>query len=761
MIENKIASNNKLGSDAIEAQIKEEFNQNKSIFVYTYPFNTASIKVPAVGDNPERILRFTDQGDKDKALLYKLVVAAYNYVFQDEFASLSSKGRFSRGSVTLVAWLNDAKISNRYSLFKEYEAHCFDMRNNHGGYSELRTTMTLFSYAEKNQWFQRSLTKDESHYLHSLRQTKISPHLNKKQISIASYFGGLDWLRRKDVGIGYQLYQMLASPKLVVSSLKLTVSIIISEFYKLKSTLRQFLKDSGLSHYEFLPPNFKDKTVFAKRVHLGLSIYELLRCYHESNHKPEYLRDSLELVLLSSVTNQANFERVRLALVSKEAMESLFISSKGVNKGQNSTQFADQTFRTDPSGNLLSLEALQQLADESQGLPVTAVERLMFSWLMASLTIQPSDIPKLTKNSFRLLKIGKRISHIECEYFKGRSRRIHNTRTLSTRKHEGKALLVYLKQHEDIDLRTHSGNSLTISSGEACLTGATYKLLNWFPIKSKLLSEHRQQGGTPAVFPKTLLALIENGIHTDNIIPTPKNIPISERKVLVANTETPCTKNLFGLQAIKNSAVYAFSDPYTLHYLVNYNSHTNKTEKLHYTQDNEEWINGAGRITRSVMLDLISNVFDLDCSSEMGADEKGKATVAFNNEFSAVIDNISSKSGEMISRLKVVTEQGKGNINEVGVLSLNERSDDEFAPIYVLDSPVTAFKVFNYLFEFKKNYKKLLSHNPDFFYQTVLPTVEWMEYVLIKLKKSSVKDGEELFLRMRDAGGSVSVFHSI
>ena len=145
----------------------------------------------------------------------------------------------------------------------------------------------------------------------------------------------------------------------------------------------------------------------------------------------------------------------------------------------------------------------------------------------------------------------------------------------------------------------------------------------------------------------------------------------------------------------------------------------------------------------------------------MGANEKDKAIVSFNNEFSAVTNNISYKTGEMISRLKVVTEQGKGNINEVGVLSLNEKAEDEFAPIYVLDSPVTAFKILNYLHEFKNNYKKLLNRNPDFLYQTGLPTVEWMEHVLVKLTNKSVIDGEELFERMHDAGVSISVFHSI
>lgn len=226
---------------------------------------------------------------------------------------------------------------------------------------------------------------------------------------------------------------------------------------------------------------------------------------------------------------------------------------------------------------------------------------------------------------------------------------------------------------------------------------------------------------------------------------------------MVIASSSPSPVHLFGLQLIKNSAVHAYSDPYTLHYLINRNSHSNQTEKSNYlNEQNEEWMNSSGRITRSVMLDLINNVYDL------GDDKDYRPLVQkFNQEFMAVSSGISYKAGDMLSRLKVITKQEHGKINEVGVLSYSNKIRAEFEPIYVLDSPVTVFKINNFLHEFKNNYRKLLCRNPDYLYQTVMPTVEWMELVLKKLSKSSIVEGEDIFKKMKENNVSVKVFHSI
>lgn len=116
----------------------------------------------------------------------------------------------------------------------------------------------------------------------------------------------------------------------------------------------------------------------------------------------------------------------------------------------------------------------------------------------------------------------------------------------------------------------------------------------------------------------------------------------------------------------------------------------------------------------------------------------------------------------MNARLRLVTGQTRGRINEVGVLALSDKNDDKpLSPIYVLDSPLTVLRMHNYLHEFKKHYRKLLTTNPDFLFKTVMPTVEWIESTLNKMSKKSQQIGREQFDEMIKNGVVMSVFHSL
>ncbi|MGR5469729.1 hypothetical protein ACPV51_21140, partial [Vibrio astriarenae] len=192
--------------------------------------------------------------------------------------------------------------------------------------------------------------------------------------------------------------------------------------------------------------------------------------------------------------------------------------------------------------------------------------------------------------------------------------------SLSTRTTEGKALLRYLEQHSDGRLPSHAGK-LKIGQGIQTLTGCLAQCLQLNSVKDAVERAHKKHGDLPQIIPLALVALIER-------------LPDEMR-----NDSGSAT--LFGLQAIKNSAVHAFSDPYKLHFLINRNSHSGITEKRHYLNaDNEQWINAAGRITREVMQDLINNVFDLNFA-DLNEDECQQTEQAFNDEFSAVTNTIS------------------------------------------------------------------------------------------------------------------------
>ena len=120
-----------------ESQIEKEFISKKTITYVRANLDASAIIVPKVDSYPERRLLFKDKTCKDKRLLYRLVVAAYNHCFVSEFSALTAKVTFTGAVSSFVDWLNEIEISNRYSILKDYEAYIFDMRDNHGGASEL------------------------------------------------------------------------------------------------------------------------------------------------------------------------------------------------------------------------------------------------------------------------------------------------------------------------------------------------------------------------------------------------------------------------------------------------------------------------------------------------------------------------------------------------------------------------------------------------------------------------------------------------
>lgn len=752
-----------LTSTEHETRIKKAHAQKQSIKMFRVSLNTTFLTFPKEFKMPARQLELTDTKNLIKATLYRAAVAAYNYAFFNETAAMHSREVVCRVIPDFVNWLNIKDVGNKYTLLKEYETDWFESRGNHGGPSPLmRLNTALFNYAYEESEFIQRLTIDDANFMKELSATKISVQSHKRHDSLASYFGAMPWLRDEEVGIGSDLYRVLASPKLTISSLKALVSTVILEFYEAKVSLREFLLSHPTlvenMHYVITKNKQGDLCTRGRKILMGQNIYSLFEAFHEFSSPSDTLSKAMSLLAVSSLTTMGMAYRQDLTK-SRTSLYQLFkYNQKNKEKsGELSPDCLNNYFSLSflDSSPMFSMPILVQLSNPDAPLPITEVEQLMFSWLMATLTVQPDDIKKLKIDDFRLMKIGQKVTDIECMYFKGRANRIHTTRSLTTRKIEGKALLLYLNQHQDRKLQLFEGlPPCNIPGGCSVMGNLTFAISLPF-MNTALQKAHQSLGDVPISIPKAISSLVLHGVSALN----PKGLT----KEAISKAKTFCKKEIFGLKAIKNSAVHANSDPYTLQYLINRNSHSNQTEKKHYlTQDNEEWINSSGRITRSVMFDLINNVFALDFSS--AKDEKTfKQEVAnFNFEFRSISHSISSKSEDMLARLQVVTEQQRGRISEVGVMSYSAKPLMQFAPIYILDSPVTVCKMRNYLYEFSNSYKKLLRQNPDYFYQTVLPTVEWMERVIsTKLSPESIKKGDALFENMKRSGMSMRVFHSI
>ncbi|ELA9840023.1 TPA: hypothetical protein JG821_002596 [Vibrio parahaemolyticus] len=744
-----------LSSAEIEKALSSEFKKKQPIASLELPFSVRSISIPKTDiGHAAYTLSMTDTEDSDKTIIYKAMIAAYNHAFFDKSAALSAKGNFSSSVKPFIAWLNTHNIENRYEILKLYETDRMDELDNHGGLSPLASLKTVLGYAIESESLRKELSSDEYAYLIELRKTKHTPNLNRSQKSIASYFGALDWLRRDDIGIGSDMYSALASPKLAVNSLSLTAATVILELKTYKDELQTLIRSIKPQLSPWLVIESKDKT-HVKRKAVGNIIYLMLSIYHKQDNPSNALKAALRTFILFNSSSLAAYSTISSALKSQEECDSLFLN-KVRDKAKVNANFTNFHFSSLLDDSLFSIEWIKRVLKDDSSKALTNVEGLMFAWLMASLTVQPYDIPKLRHSDFRLMKVGGRVVDIECEYFKGRAKVFHTTRSLSTRTPEGKALLTLLEQ-QDEGLPFFTKQVLVISNKINSLLGVFNALLQISDLSEKLEATHEKQQ-LPNLMPQAICALISHGIHSENVIENPVKITIEERRKLVAQSQSTCQRYIFGLQAIKNSAVHAFSDPYTLHYLINRNSHSNQTEKASYlTEENEEWMNSSGRITREVMLDLIQNVFNLNFDQD-----NEKQVAAFNSEFMAVTDLIAYKHEEMNARLRVVTGQEKGRVNEVGVMALSDQKENEaLSPIYVSDSPITVLKMYNYLHEFKKNYKKLLSHNPEHLFKTVIPTVEWLEDTLPKMSKASQRKGREQFDLMIKNGVVMSVFHSM
>lgn len=755
-------------SSQLTERIQSKFDRERCVTIMRREHNVTTLKVPKItGESlPERRLVFTDTQNETKALLYSVIVAAYNYAFTDRFAPKSAAGVLNANVSPFVDYLNKVEIENKYELFKNYEAHRFDEAVNHGGHSALTSLKTIFNYAFQDERFVAQLSSNDMQFLRHLRDTKKSPNVNKRQISLSSYFGELPWLRDEQDGVGADYYNLFASPKILVNSLKCLSSTLILEFYEAKCALKAFLK-ANKELVADIQNNFAEGkqakgTKSARRVirtnAVTKTLYAILLAYHERETPSPSLENAISL-LLCSMASSNSIDDVQEGLNGIEGFKKILCHVRNISGSDDdcSLDKGRLLFSASFQTPALSMDMLLSLVNDDD-LPITIVEKLMFMWLMACLTVQPSDIYKLTKTNFRMFKVDGRVTDIECEYFKGRANAVHTTRSLSLKKADGKALLVYLNQNPGESIDTYQGSLPALSPGSLAVTGALVNLINLPFMSEALHSTHQRFNNTPKIIPMALTSIVQNGVSTQKL-----GVFGDKGHELVEASDRGSKTSVFSLSAIKNSAVHAYSDPYTLHYLINRNSHTNKTEKENYLNaDNEAWINAAGRITRSVMQDLINNVFNLDFSDSK-EEERQKAEIAFNNEFKSVKNVISNKSEEMLSRMKVVTEQNNGVINEVGVLSQTAASRELFTPIYVLDSPSTVCKMYNYLHEFEENYRRLLSQNPHHLYQTAMPTAEWIQKVLAgeSLSDESKTQGKALYEKMRLAGVSMQVFHSL
>lgn len=741
--------------------------KNKKLALKEFQRNNDVIAIPYNPDATQFVLSngliitFKDVGSTFKKLIFKCLNFNHYKIYHTDEMFVSSSKTFNEKIPMFVSYLNNINIDagDNLKILKMYETYRVDLgvKSQSTGMKEVRS---LINKAIESTSFTKLLSESEIISLQIIAKTKVAPDHESEALTMTVWFSWHTWLRRDDIGIGAELYARLASPKALIKSFNITIEAGLLQIQNSKYALIEFFKEVDNSFNIF--PEIKtkeeygenkrpDQVTYSYKYYLSsqssIILNNLRELYHSTENKSEDLKIAMVIVVYS-LTKLWNH---------KDVIDKFFKNEVICNQ----VHFVGVTCSSG-SSPIFSPQILLSLYKHSKNpihtsCPVTSCEELFFSWIMASLRVQPNDIQKLRLSDFLFSrKVDGTIINFECIYFKGRAKDYHTTEIISGRSIQGKALINFFN---DRTLQMQRRNTLLVKKvptpqiGKRSLLAKYMNILNAQNFNEIAISEHNKQGVVYLFLP-ALLKVIENGFSFEQYKRQHK-IKLKEKSASVIEehkskwkkfNESFCKGDIFGLACIKNSSVHAKSDKFDPTKLLNLNSHTNDTEDRYYRNSgNEEWSNNCGRITRAVMQDIQSNLYQLSKTDKQ----------IFINEFINANDSIQAKKSEILSRIKMLTGQEEGQVtNEFGFgKRKNVMEGDLPDSIYLLDSPETVMKLKHYLWQAELHHQAILKQSPDFLFNTLLPTVEWIEDVFIKSRfsKASISKGEELFEQFKGA----------
>ncbi len=553
---------------------------------------------------------------------------------------------------------------------------------------------------------------------------------------MTEWFGHYTWLRRDKVGIGHNLYARLASPKALISSFRITIVTAFLEIQSAKHSLISFFKKTKWTLDDI--PIIKNRSEFDtntkwcnyRNQHAAEIMNRLRRAYNEYGGNEKHLKLAIKIIVSETVLEHSQ------DIILQKIQSNLEIRYRNKRKSSFVTGHTESMFSFPFLRTLLSYAL--SLPSESKPVPISNTEYILFGWLMAYQTVQPSDISKLSSKDFQFIRRRNgKTTHIDLKYFKGRAGKIHSVKMLKTNTDLGKAVLNFLQDKGDFSM---DKNSLRISSSLSISNGSPVTKFMLFCQKflREKIDENLAIENASSVFLDAMASLIEKGvIYNKNKYKTPEYYRV--------NVDTPLKKTIFSLTAIKNSSIHSRSDTFTPTQLLNYHSHTNKVERKSYlSEQNEEWLNNCGRVTRAVMQDLTVNLFRTSKNEKQ----------IFNSEFIKFSKIIDAKRDDILSRMKLITGKNNGRVDELGLTHLDNQTEhlEPHDTIYLVDSKETVMKLKYYQAEVRKKHHLLIDNAPEFLLFTVLPTVEWIEVLFEQKKfcKKTLSQGNALYKRYKD-----------
>lgn len=713
-----------------QAAITAEFKASRKVASLPYNPNATKFDVPKTSQSAPFSISLSGVDCSNKTVIFRALNAAFYLTFFTSDLSEYRKERFSKVR-HLWEFLQTITINekNRAKILKEFETWRVKehgVKPNSTGLSWLRLFIQeALGFSE----FTSTLKQVEQDYLRVLLKTKLAPLDEADAVNLCHWFSQHTWLRRDDVGIGHDLYTRLASPKALMTSFRVTVETTLLHLQASKDALLNFFKETQVTAKDL--PQIAARGVKNNETD-GKAQIRIVRSHADSlnlltnklsslSYVPFALVDALELVVFTISRPKYRDDNLKALLHGQEVT---------YNSG------SEHRFLANVDTGFFDVHFIRQLAiyahkpiNDRRPLPVSEAEQRLFSWLMAYQTVQKSDIPKLTASDFKFVSRNNgRVTHIESDYFKGRAGTFHQVKTLSMKEDIGKAVLRYIQDTSgglSIKDKPLTSALKTSAFGPLTPTGRFVSMCHLPPLHKKLIKNY-QTNTTTSVFLDAMKALVTHGVNE-------KGKTEQQR----SECETLVKQSFFGLSQIKTSAVYAQSDFYDPTTLINYNSHTNQTEKESYrTLHNPDWVNSCGRVTRAVMSDIEINV--------MRTSQTDKRL--FSSEFTLALESVKQRVDDTLLRMKIVTQKDQGRVDELGFTDKNRFVEGDLPDtLYLEDSPETVMKLRHYLEEFEEKHTLLLSCAPEYLFNTALPTAEWIAMLLDDKTKFTKQNREKGF----------------
>ncbi|WGO96849.1 hypothetical protein QFX18_12405 [Saccharophagus degradans] len=363
---------------------------------------------------------------------------------------------------------------------------------------------------------------------------------------------------------------------------------------------------------------------------------------------------------------------------------------------------------------------------------ISETEELLMYWLIVSLAVQPSDAANTSRNNLAIKRneMG-RIKTLQIKYFKGRSDRFYETPMLTGKDIVLMATTMYLQAIPQDQKRLFNSRDINKNRkfSNPFYSGRTTEKSNPIIHFMKLIRNDNfgkvidKSKKTNIVF-KALRCLSKAQLmdfqsYTSNMKKNDEQALYDEYQMSV---EFPLPQSFITPSHIKNTSVYSRSDKYRDGDLVNSNSHDPLTEKLRYmTDDNKEWINQSGRISRMVMAELENEVYN------------------------PILRRITHLTSEIQLSTKIVKSNAGIDSDNNKSTNLNHLEGE----LIVIESEDTAVQMLYFIEQAYKYQKSLIERNDIFFFETVLVRSEWMHYCIEKFSPNIVRSASEKLNKIR------------